>query len=152
MDNNLIGFIEYVENLVILCKELGEIIYCNYLIDSIFSFLDIKKFRNINELDLNFDKIEILIDSKKKIVFRELRMIVYIYNMKDNNNENNIVYLFEKFLIFDKVIEDIIEYIDEVVVVFNKDGVIEKMNIVSDEILFFKRIEVFGRNIIDFVR
>ncbi len=67
-------------------------------------------------------------------------MTAHIYNMKDNNNENNIVYLFEKSLISDKVIEDIIEHIDEVVVVFNKDGVIEKMNTVSDEILPFKEL------------
>ncbi len=53
-------------------------------------------------------------------------MTAHIYNMKDNNNENNIVYLFEKSLISDRVIEDIIEHIDEVVVVFNKDGVIER--------------------------
>ncbi|HDF3822903.1 TPA: sigma 54-interacting transcriptional regulator [Clostridioides difficile] len=152
MDNNLIGLIEHVENPAILCKESGEIIYCNHLIDSIFSFLDIKKPRNINELDSNFDKTEILTDSKKKIAFRELRMTAHIYNMKDNNNENNIVYLFEKSLISDKVIEDIIEDIDEVVVVFNKDGVIEKMNTVSDEILPFKRTEVLGRNITDLVR
>lgn len=79
-------------------------------------------------------------------------MTAHIYNMKDNNNENNIVYLFEKSLISDKVIEDIIEHIDEVVVVFNKDGVIEKMNTVSDEILPFKRTEVLGRNITDLVR
>ncbi|MDX5685397.1 sigma 54-interacting transcriptional regulator [Clostridioides difficile] len=152
MDNKLRGIIEHVENPAILCKESGEIIYCNHLIDSIFSFLDIKKPRNINELDSNFDKTEILTDSKKKIAFRELRMTAHIYNMKDNNNENNIVYLFEKSLISDKVIEDIIEHIDEVVVVFNKDGVIEKMNTVSDEILPFKRTEVLGRNITDLVR
>ncbi|MDX5714198.1 sigma 54-interacting transcriptional regulator [Clostridioides difficile] len=152
MDKNVIGSIEHVEKPAILCKESGEIIYCNHLIDSIFSFLDIKKPRNINELDSNFDKTEILTDSKKKIAFRELRMTAHIYNMKDNNNENNIVYLFEKSLISDKVIEDIIEHIDEVVVVFNKDGVIEKMNTVSDEILPFKRTEVLGRNITDLVR
>ncbi|PBG72689.1 AAA family ATPase, partial [Clostridioides difficile] len=81
MDNNLIGLIEHVENPAILCKESGEIIYCNHLIDSIFSFLDIKKPRNINELDSNFDKTEILTDSKKKIAFRELRMTAHIYNM-----------------------------------------------------------------------
>ncbi|HGM3463232.1 TPA: sigma-54 interaction domain-containing protein, partial [Clostridioides difficile] len=148
----LIGLIEHVENPAILCKESGEIIYCNHLIDSIFSFLDIKKPKNINELDSNFDKTEILTDSKKKIAFRELRMTAHIYNMKDNNNKNNVVYLFEKSLISDKVIEDIIEHIDEVVVVFNKDGVIEKMNTVSDEILPFKRTEVLGRNITDLVR
>ncbi|MCC0632684.1 sigma 54-interacting transcriptional regulator [Clostridioides sp. ZZV15-6388] len=152
MDNNLIGFIEYVENPAILCKESGEIIYCNHLIDNIFSFLDIKRPKNINELDSNFDKKDILVNNKKKIAFRELRMTAHIYNMKDNDNENNIVYLFEKSVISDKVVEDIIEHIDEVVVVFNKDGVIEKMNTVSDEILPFKRTEVLGRNITDLVR
>ncbi|MCC0645651.1 MULTISPECIES: sigma-54 interaction domain-containing protein [unclassified Clostridioides] len=152
MDNNLIGLIEYVENPAILCKESGEIIYCNHLIDNIFSFLDIKRPKNINELDSNFDKKDILVNNKKKIAFRELRMTAHIYNMKDNDNENNIVYLFEKSVISDKVVEDIIEHIDEVVVVFNKDGVIEKMNTVSDEILPFKRTEVLGRNITDLVR
>ncbi|MGO1041860.1 sigma-54 interaction domain-containing protein [Clostridioides difficile] len=152
MDNNLIGLIEHVENPVILCKESGEIIYCNHLIDNIFSFLDIKRPKNINELDSNFDKKDILVNNKKKIAFRELRMTAHIYNMKDNDNENNIVYLFEKSVISDKIVEDIIEHIDEVVVVFNKDGVIEKMNTVSDEILPFKRTEVLGRNITDLVR
>lgn len=152
MDNNLIGLIEYVENPAILCKESGEIIYCNHLVDNIFSFLDIKRPKNINELDSNFDKKDILVNNKKKIAFRELRMTAHIYNMKDNDNENNIVYLFEKSVISDKVVEDIIEHIDEVVVVFNKDGVIEKMNTVSDEILPFKRTEVLGRNITDLVR
>ncbi|MCC0704408.1 sigma 54-interacting transcriptional regulator [Clostridioides sp. ES-S-0049-02] len=152
MDNNLIGLIEHVENPVILCKESGEIIYCNHLIDNIFSFLDIKRPKNINELDSNFDKKDILVNNKKKIAFRELRMTAHIYNMRDNDNENNIVYLFEKSVISDKIVEDIIEHIDEVVVVFNKDGVIEKMNTVSDEILPFKRTEVLGRNITDLVR
>nr|UWI50561.1 sigma 54-interacting transcriptional regulator [Clostridioides difficile] len=152
MDNNLIGLIEHVENPVILCKESGEIIYCNHLIDNIFSFLGIKRPKNINELDSNFDKKDILVNNKKKIAFRELRMTAHIYNMKDNDNENNIVYLFEKSVISDKIVEDIIEHIDEVVVVFNKDGVIEKMNTVSDEILPFKRTEVLGRNITDLVR
>nr|WP_272876209.1 sigma 54-interacting transcriptional regulator [Clostridioides mangenotii] len=50
-------------------------------------------------------------------------------------------------MITDNVVEDIIEHIDEVVVIFNKDGVIEKMNSLCDEILPFKRKEVLGRNI-----
>lgn len=74
-------------------------------------------------------------------------MFVDVYSIRDYKNELQYIYLFEKSMITDKVVEDIIEHIDEVVVIFNKDGVIEKMNSLCDEILPFKRKEVLGRKL-----
>ncbi|MCQ4699202.1 AAA family ATPase, partial [Paeniclostridium sordellii] len=78
---------------------------------------------------------------------RDLNIFVDIYPVRDCKNEMQYIYLFEKSMITDNIVEDIIEHIDEVVVIFNKDGVIEKMNSICDEILPFKRKDVLGRSI-----
>ncbi|GKZ10423.1 hypothetical protein ANS017_18070 [Paraclostridium bifermentans] len=74
-------------------------------------------------------------------------MFVDVYSIRDYKNELQYIYLFEKSMITDKVVEDIIEHIDEVVVIFNKDGVIEKMNSLCDEILPLKEKKFLGEKL-----
>lgn len=50
-----------------------------------------------------------------------------------------------------QIVEDIIEHIDEVIVIFDEEGNIEKMNSICDELLPFKRKAVIGKNIRELV-
>lgn len=147
MHNNMKDFVDRLENPAILCQTDGKVIHCNIIMNKILNFIQIDTPINISDLDKNFNPEDDYKINRKSIVLRDLHMFVDIYSMKDANQNDILVYLFEKSVIFDKIVEDIIEHIDEVVVIFNKDGVIEKMNSICDEILPFKRNEVLGRNI-----
>jgi transcriptional regulator with PAS, ATPase and Fis domain len=145
--NDFRGFINHLENPAILCRETGEILEFNAQMKKIFNFVDVDKPLNIAELDSTFNGKDYFSSNRKKVKLRDLKMFVDVYSIRDYKNETKYIYLFEKSMITDNVVEDIIEHIDEVVVVFNKDGVIEKMNSICDEILPFRRKDVLGRNI-----
>ncbi len=49
------------------------------------------------------------------------------------------------------LMDNMIEHIDEIVVIFDKDGFIRKMNSISDQILPFKRKCIVGKNIKELV-
>lgn len=147
MYNDFRGFINHLENPAILCSETGEILDFNAQMKKIFNFVDVDRPSNIAVLDSTFSNKDYFSNNRKNIKLRDLNMFVDVYSIRDYKNELQYIYLFEKSMITDKVVEDIIEHIDEVVVIFNKDGVIEKMNSLCDEILPFKRKEVLGRKI-----
>lgn len=147
MYNDFRGFINHLENPAILCSETGEILDFNAQMKNIFNFVDVDRPSNIAVLDSTFSNNDYFSNNRKNIKLRDLNMFVDVYSIRDYKNELQYIYLFEKSMITDKVVEDIIEHIDEVVVMFNKDGVIEKMNSLCDEILPFKRKEVLGRKI-----
>lgn len=147
MYNDFRGFINHLENPAILCNETGEILDFNAQMKKIFNFVNMDKPSNIVVLDSTFSNYDYFSNNRKNIKLRDLNMFVDIYSIRDYNNELQYIYIFEKSMIADNVVEDIIEHIDEVVVIFNKDGVIEKMNSLCDEILPFKRKEVLGRKI-----
>ncbi|CEN86026.1 PAS domain-containing protein [Paeniclostridium sordellii] len=147
MYNDFRGFINHLENPAILCKENGEILEFNSQMKNILKFVDVDKPSNIANLDSTFSNKDCFSNNRKNIKLRDLNIFVDIYPIRDCKNEIQYIYLFEKSMITDNIVEDIIEHIDEVVVIFNKDGVIEKMNSLCDEILPFKRKDVLGRSI-----
>ncbi|MEG2985654.1 MAG: AAA family ATPase, partial [Peptostreptococcaceae bacterium] len=147
MYNNFRGLINHLENPAILCRENGEILEFNSQMEKIFNFVDANKPSNITDLDHEFSNDDCILNNRKNIKLRDLNIFVDIHPVKSYENEIQYIYLFEKSMITDNVVEDIIEHIDEVVVIFNKDGIIEKMNRLCDEILPFKRKDVLGRNI-----
>ncbi|MEG2298029.1 MAG: sigma 54-interacting transcriptional regulator [Anaerovoracaceae bacterium] len=61
------------------------------------------------------------------------------------------LYIFDKSIATDRTVANVVEHIDEVVVIFNKDGVIERMNKICDEILPFKRCDIIGKNVMELV-
>ena len=61
------------------------------------------------------------------------------------------LYIFDKSIATDKTVANVVEHIDEVVVIFNKDGVIERMNKICDEILPFTRSDIIGKNVMELV-
>ena len=53
----------------------------------------------------------------------------------------------ERSVTEERIIESLIEHIDEIVVIFDENGIIRKMNSICDEILPFTRAEVTGKDI-----
>ncbi len=52
---------------------------------------------------------------------------------------------------YDNLVEDMMEHIDEIIVIFDKDGFIRRMNSISDQILPFERKDIVGKNIKELV-
>ena len=143
MYNDLKGFINHLENPVILCNETGEILKLNDEMKKVLKFVGLENIKNISIIDTKFKECS----NRKQIKLRDLNVFVDIYKISGIKGDLQYIYLFEKSIITDNVVEDIIEHIDEIVVIFNKDGIIEKMNSLCDEILPFKRKEVLGNKI-----
>src|SRR3712207_7503783 len=63
------------------------------------------------------------------------------------NGESYYLYIFNRLLILDDLISNVIEHIDEIVVLFDENGTLRKMNGICDELLPFKRKDVLRKNI-----
>ena len=53
---------------------------------------------------------------------------------------------------YNNLVENMMEHIDEIIVIFDKDGFIRRMNSISDQILPFKRKDIVGKNIRELVK
>ncbi|TCO77381.1 sigma-54 interaction domain-containing protein [Marinisporobacter balticus] len=142
-------FLDKLYNPVIVCNNSGKILHTNVIMDNVFEYINVKKPQNIQDLDADFNFQEIIKNEPliRTIKFKDLNSRVNIYCIKNNSNETNILYLFDKSILDSKTIDNVIEHIDDVVVIFNEYGVIEKMNPICDDILPFKRSEAIGNSI-----
>ena len=61
-------------------------------------------------------------------------------------------YIFNNDLTIDAGIKNVIEHIDEIIVVFNEMGILQKMNSICDQILPFKRKDVLKKSIDELVK
>lgn len=148
MNNICNDFLNKLYNPIIVCNNSGKILQTNFLMNDVFKYISVKKPRNIQDLDPNFNFEEIIKNTplSRTIKIKDLNCRVNIY-CSQNNNEINILYLFDKSILDDQTIDRIIEQIDEIVVIFNEYGVIEKMNSLCDDILPIKRSQVIGNSI-----
>ena len=71
--------------------------------------------------------------------------------IRNDEGDINYIYTVDKSAATDRMVDKVMEHIDEIVVIFNKDGTIERMNSICDNILPFKRKDVIGKNIITLV-
>ncbi|QZY54084.1 sigma-54 interaction domain-containing protein [Crassaminicella profunda] len=154
MNNICNDFLDKLYNPAIVCNHSGKILYTNIILDNIFKYIRVKKPKNIQSLDPDFDfqKIKKHKPFIHTLKIKHLNSRVTIYSFKDNNNETNILYLFDKSILDNPTIDQVIEHIDEVVVIFNEYGVIEKMNPLCDDILPFSRSEVIGTSIYEIAK
>lgn len=74
-----------------------------------------------------------------------------VYDLSVLGENSSRLFIFDKSISTDKTIVDVMEHIDEIIVIFDKEGTLEKMNSISDTILPFKRKDVVGKNIRELV-
>ena len=124
----------------------GKIISQNSDIDDILEILGPDRVKNIKAIDDSFGNEK---DVCEKFYFEEVNLGGIKCKITSFKDEYYMMYVFNKDISEERVINSVIEHIDEIVVIFDENGVIEKMNSLCDEILPFKREEVIGKSIYD---
>ncbi|MGH4123762.1 MAG: sigma-54 interaction domain-containing protein [Clostridium sp.] len=119
--------------------------------NNIFEYTKIKILKNIQDLDIDFNYEDILENgtNHRSILMNGIPCPVSIHSLTGEGNSHNIMYMFDNSVINNKTIENVINDIDEVIVIFNEQGVIEKMNDLCDVLLPFNRCEALGKSIYD---
>lgn len=143
------GFLDKLSNPAILVSAAGLILYTNSMIDNVLKYININSPTNIKDLDynFNFDEINKSQSLARDIKIKDLTVHVDIYSFKNNKNERVCLYIFENSILNNQTIDMIIEHIDEVIIIFDEHGVINKMNPLCDILLPFKRSEALGKSI-----
>ena len=140
-----------IYNPIIMCNLSGKVLYINPIMNSVFEHIEMQIPKNIQSLDENFNYEDTL---EYGPVYRSLLISgflspVSIYSLASQDNSINIMYMFDTSVINNKTVDNVINDIDEVVVIFNEQGVIEKMNALCDVLLPFNRCEALGKSIYD---
>lgn len=126
-------------------KKRGAGIVCrNHHISYIDKFLeshdmDVVDNIEIKKFDSEYEGIKYF-----QVVKTSLKGIIYELEFENIDYE---LYIFEKNFASDRLITNVIEHIDEIVVIFDEKGVLQRMNSICDQILPFKREDVLGKNI-----
>lgn len=122
----------------------GEILTQNSKIKDILDSFGIDQIRHIKEIDDSFDSdLHLCGEFYSSIV----KMSGLRCKVAAPENKTYFLYVFNQYIKEEILIESLIEHIDEVVVIFDENGKIQKMNSVCDEILPFTRAEVIGKDI-----
>jgi len=122
----------------------GEILIQNSKIKDILGSFGIDPIRHIKEIDESFNSDLHLCG---EFYSSTLKMSGLRCKVASPENKTYFLYVFNQYIKEELLIESLIEHIDEVVVIFDENGKIQKMNSVCDEILPFTRAEVIGKDI-----
>ncbi len=126
----------------------GDILLENNSIQDILEILGTDKIDNIKDIDENFGE---KMDACEEFSFKELDFKGKKCRLASNDNVEYFLYIFNRTTSEERVINSVIEHIDEIVVIFDENGVIERMNSICDEILPFNKEDVLGKDIYQLV-
>jgi transcriptional regulator with PAS, ATPase and Fis domain len=140
-----------IYNPVVVCNSSGKILYTNFIMNNVFDYTKLEQPKNMQELDSNFNYEDILGNEPiyGSILINDFPSPVSIYSLSGKDNSINIMYMFDTSVINNKTIDKVINDIDEIVVIFNEYGILEKMNALCDDLLPFNRSQVLGKSIYD---
>ena len=143
-----------IYNPILVCNSCGEVLYTNFIMNSVFDYTKMKIPKNVQELDIDFNYNYILENEPihGSILINDFPSPVNIYSLSGKDNSINIMYMFDTSVINNKTIDKVINDIDEVVVIFNEYGLIEKMNALCDDLLPFNRSQAIGKTIYDIIQ
>lgn len=133
-----------------IASKEGIILCRNFHLKYIYQHLDIDELKSLDEI--KFKKCNTEEGGMKKFVVEGTPLTGYEYQIKFCNNTECMLYVFQRTFTSERIISNLIEHIDEVVVIFDQDGVIQRMNSICDQLLPFNRKEVIGKNITQLVK
>ena len=130
--------------------EDGTILCQNKQIGSVCDFLGFRNLDNTRQLDIE----EFLEKTSGPMSFRirNTSLIGKKYEVTIDGKGVCYWYIFNNDLTIDAGIKNVIEHIDEIIVVFNEMGILQKMNSICDQLLPFKRKDVLKKSIDELVR
>lgn len=145
--------IDNIASPAFVADDRGNILLKNWHMRYIREKLNSPEFLHTSKMNLTYD--EKLDDYSRRFHITNTDIVGFVYYV-DTTDEGGVkerlsVYIFDNMIVKSNLIENVIEHIDEVVVIFNQYGVLERMNSICDKILPFKRKDVLGKNISELV-
>ncbi|MBK5243146.1 sigma 54-interacting transcriptional regulator [Clostridium sp.] len=140
-----------ISNPIIICNSSGEVLHTNFIMNDVFDYSKMKHPKIVQEFDMNFNYENILGNEpiNGSVLLNGIPSAVSIYSLSDKYNSVNIIYMFDTSVINNQIIDKLINEIDEIVVIFNEYGVLQKMNALCDDLLPFNRSQALGQSIYD---
>ena len=141
-------FYESLINPILIFEENGEILYKNSACKNKMTIFNPLVTTNISLFYKNFfNHISLKkFNESISISFENITLKFKLFPVKFEN-KNSFLILFEKECLNYESIDNLINYIDEIIVFFNENGIITKMNSLCDKLLPFSREEVLGKDI-----
>ena len=150
MDLTMIAeLISNIDNPAIVFDSDGGIVCKNKQFEYVYEYLDVDELESLSQVKVIRDNSENPKIKYFNIVNTYLQGTEYL--IKNEDGGRFYLYIFERTFILDEMISNVIEHIDEIVVLFDENGTLRKMNGICDELLPFKRNEVLGKNISELV-
>ena len=151
--NTILILLDNMGSPAFLADEKGNVIFKNRSMRYIRERLGTGELFHIEDMNLEIDEYETekTSDNVRKFHIRDSVIEGLAYDMSFSDGGSGSIFVFDKSISADKTMTDVMEHIDEIVVIFNKEGTLEKMNSVCDTILPFKRKDVVGKNIKELV-
>lgn len=129
----------------------GRILCQNVQMKYVRSILEIKKIEDIHDIDLCLSESDE--ENINNFYVKDTNLSGIVYSIKNDNKDGKYYfYIFDKTLTSERLISNVMEHIDEIVVTFDENGVIQRMNSICDQLLPFKRKDVLGKNISELVK
>ena len=125
--------------------ENGEVLYKNRYMSYIRQRLNKPELYHFDEMDITFD--DRLDDCSWRFHVTNSELAGFMYYVVASDGEKISIFIFDNDIVKSNLIENVIEYIDEIVVIFNQDGILQRMNSICDQILPFDRKDVIGKPI-----
>ena len=141
-------FFESISSVVIICDEQGHILYGNPAFHSIFSKIHADSPEHILAIDHEFSPDTYVRDARNSCLFHNDyfsgEFTIFPFTNQDSGTIH-FLYFFDADS--NKLTDRIIRLIDEIVVIFDNEGNVLKMNPICDELLPFSRDELLGKNV-----
>lgn len=125
--------------------ENGEVLYKNRYMSYIRQRLNKTELYHFDEMDITFD--DRLDDCSWRFHVTNSELAGFMYYVVASDGEKISIFIFDNDIVKSNLIENVIEHIDEIVVIFNQDGILQRMNSICDQILPFDRKDVIGKPI-----
>lgn len=138
-----------IDNPAIVFDKKRNLIAKNRQFEQVYEVLNIDVGGDLSEVELEITDSNI--KGTKGFRIKDTNLIGREHKIISDGGENYYLYIFNRLLILDDLISSVIEHIDEIVVLFDENGTLRKMNGICDELLPFKRDDVLRKNISDLV-
>lgn len=138
-----------IDNPAIVFDKKRNLIAKNRQFEQVYEVLNIDVGGDLSEVELEI--MDSNIKGTKGFRIKDTNLIGREHKIISDGGENYYLYIFNRLLILDDLISSVIEHIDEIVVLFDENGTLRKMNGICDELLPFKRDDVLRKNISDLV-
>lgn len=141
--------IRNIDNPAIIFDKKRNLISKNKQFDQVYEVLNIATGGDLSKVELEMRESNVR--GTKGVRIKDTNLIGREHKIVSSDGEKYYLYIFNRLLILDDLISNVIEHIDEIVVLFDENGTLRKMNAICDELLPFKRKDVLRKNINELV-